>query len=153
MLIEMARHGRRLRGRLPARPGRRGDRDGLQSRQYLPEIQSEPSSLLAFATTIMLIYTTTSGLTADTIYTLCFLIGLGVGYWAVLVTMAAEQFGTNIRGTVATTVPNFVRGSAVFAIWGFAAIKDTMGVPQAALTVGAVCFGLAFLGLFFINEN
>jgi putative MFS transporter len=125
---------------------------GLLS-QWLGSRKKAVALCLAFATAIMLIYTTTTGLTADTIYALCFLIGLGVGYWAVLVTMAAEQFGTNIRGTVATTVPNFVRGSAVFAVWGFAAIKDGMGVPQAALTVGAICFGLAFLGLFFINET
>ena len=39
------------------------------------------------------------------------LLGFGTGFWAIFVTMAAEQFGTNIRATVATTVPNMVRGS------------------------------------------
>lgn len=39
--------------------------------------------------------------------------GLGVGYWATFVTIAAEQFGTNIRATVTTTVPNFVRASLI----------------------------------------
>ncbi len=46
-------------------------------------------------------------------YTVCVLLGIGGGYWAVFVTIASEQFGTNMRATVATTVPNFVRGSVV----------------------------------------
>ena len=46
-------------------------------------------------------------------YTMCFVLGIGVGYWAVFITIAAEQFGTNIRATVATTAPNFVRGAVV----------------------------------------
>lgn len=44
---------------------------------------------------------------------LAFIMGLGVGYWATFVTIASEQFGTNIRATVTTTVPNFVRGSLI----------------------------------------
>lgn len=51
------------------------------------------------------------GANADTIYMVCALLGFGVGFWAIFVTMGAEQFGTNIRATVATTVPNMVRGS------------------------------------------
>jgi MFS transporter, putative metabolite:H+ symporter len=125
---------------------------GLLS-QWLGSRKKAVAICLAFATAMMLIYTLVSGLIADTIYVLCFFIGLGVGYWAVLVTMAAEQFGTNIRATVATTVPNFVRGSAVFAVMAFAGLKDSMGVANAALTVGLVCFGLAFLGLFLIKET
>jgi MFS family permease len=102
---------------------------------------------------LMWIYGAVSGLTSDLIYILCFCIGTTVGYWAVLVTMAAEQFGTNIRGTVATTVPNFVRGSAVLAVSGFAVLKGYISVPAAALTIGTVCFGLAFLGLYSIKET
>jgi putative MFS transporter len=93
------------------------------------------------------------GLTAEAFYLICFLIGTSVGYWAVLVTMAAEQFGTNIRGTVATTVPNFVRGSAVLAVWGFAYLKNQMSVASAAMTVGSICFGLALICLMGIEET
>jgi putative MFS transporter len=46
-------------------------------------------------------------------YVGCFLLGFGVGYWALFVTIAAEQFGTNLRSTVATTVPNFIRGTVI----------------------------------------
>jgi len=45
------------------------------------------------------------------LYFACALLGFGTGFWAIFVTMAAEQFGTNIRATVTTTVPNMVRGS------------------------------------------
>ena len=45
--------------------------------------------------------------------------GIGTGFWAVIITNAAEQFGTNIRATVATTVPNLIRGSLtiISTIW------------------------------------
>jgi putative MFS transporter len=47
------------------------------------------------------------------LYAACALLGFGTGFWAIFVTMAAEQFGTNIRATAATTVPNMVRGALI----------------------------------------
>ncbi|GHG77440.1 MFS transporter [Comamonas sp. JC664] len=102
---------------------------------------------------LMLVYGLTPGLTSTAVYVLSFLIGITVGYWAVLVTMAAEQFGTNIRGTVATTVPNFVRGSAALAASGFAYLKGEMSVATAAIIVGSVCFGLALIALTRLEET
>ena len=52
-----------------------------------------------------------NGISAETYYFVCFLLGVSTGYWALFVSMAAEQFGTNIRSTTANTIPNFVRGS------------------------------------------
>jgi MFS transporter, putative metabolite:H+ symporter len=43
-------------------------------------------------------------------YWICAGLGFGTGFWAIFVTMAAEQFGTNLRATAATTIPNMVRG-------------------------------------------
>lgn len=51
------------------------------------------------------------GASVTQLYMASALLGFGTGFWAIFVTMAAEQFGTNIRATVATTVPNMVRGS------------------------------------------
>ncbi len=101
-------------------------------------------------------------------YSLVFLLGLGVGYWAVFVTVGAEQFGTNIRATVATTVPNFVRGalvpiSTVFA-WGKTWLAARMGAAPAdppppnatlgsAALVGAVCIGIALWALRGLEET
>jgi MFS transporter, putative metabolite:H+ symporter len=58
-------------------------------------------------------YLSTKGITNQQFVWLCFFMGFAVGYWATFVTIASEQFGTNIRATVTTTVPNFVRGSLI----------------------------------------
>jgi len=58
-------------------------------------------------------YLSASGITGEQFIWLCSFMGFSVGYWATFVTIAAEQFGTNIRSTVTTTVPNFVRGSLI----------------------------------------
>lgn len=121
--------------------------------QYLKSRKKAIALCLSLALVIMFFYTTGSALSSEMIYFYCFLIGLGVGYWAVLITMAAEQFGTNIRGTVTTTVPNFVRGSAVFAVSGFAYLKNHMSVPNAALSVGVICFTLALSSLLMLPET
>ncbi|MBE2187424.1 MAG: MFS transporter, partial [Rhodothermales bacterium] len=77
----------------------------------------------------------------------CFGFGFFGGYWAVFVTNASEQFGTNLRATVTTSVPNFVRGAVVPMTLSFEALKGPMGYIPAAATVGAVCFALAIWGL------
>ncbi len=87
------------------------------------------------------------GFTAFWIYILMTYMGLAAGYWAVYVTIAAEQFGTNLRATVATTVPNFLRGSVVLITSGFLMLKATLGLLGAAWVVGLVCFVLAAISL------
>jgi putative MFS transporter len=109
------------------------------------------SLLLAFGG--MALYTLSTDPSTNWIYAICFVIGTAVGYWAMLVTVAAEQFGTNIRATVATTIPNFVRGSAVMVTLLFVQLKESFAVPHAAFLVGTFCFGLAFLGLWYISET
>jgi hypothetical protein len=84
----------------------------------------------------------------------CFLMGLGGGYWALFVTIGAEQFGTDIRSTVTTTVPNFVRGSLSLMISAFLAFKDSQfSVPVSGLLVGLVVFALSFWGLSQVEET
>jgi MFS family permease len=58
-------------------------------------------------------YLSAKGITNSQFIWVCFFMGFAVGYWATFVTIAAEQFGTNIRSTVTTTVPNFIRGSLI----------------------------------------
>ncbi len=58
-------------------------------------------------------YFLAKGITLELFYTITFIFGLAMGYWGVFITVASEQFGTNIRSTVTTTVPNFVRGATV----------------------------------------
>ena len=58
-------------------------------------------------------YLSSTGITPEKFHWLAFFMGLGVGYWATFVTIASEQFGTNLRATVTTTAPNFVRGALI----------------------------------------
>jgi putative MFS transporter len=93
------------------------------------------------------------GFSVDTRYFLCFLIGVATGYWALFVTIASETFGTNIRATVTTTVPNFVRGATVPIVLAFKALAGSTGDVAAAAIVGGVCLLLALLSLLLLPET
>lgn len=108
---------------------------------------------MALSVASVLYYFTLSGANAQAFYFGVFLLGVFCGYWALFITMAAEQFGTNIRATVATTVPNFVRGSVVPITSSFMLLKESMGVLGSAVTVGAVVFTIALVALYFTRET
>lgn len=84
---------------------------------------------------------------------MCFLLGAATGYWALFVTIASEQFGTNIRSTVTNTVPNFVRGAVVPITLSFKALLPMVGIIYAAVIVGSVCIALAFAGILYVKES
>jgi len=84
---------------------------------------------------------------------LCALLGYAGGYWAVFITVAAEQFGTNIRATVATTVPNFVRGLVVAVNLMFVWARPSLGLFGAAAAVGVFWFALALLSAASLRET
>ncbi|WP_261511448.1 MFS transporter [Chryseobacterium paludis] len=86
-------------------------------------------------------------------YIFCVWLGLGTGYWAMFVTLAAEQFGTNIRNTATTTVPNMVRGLVPVMILAFDLLKHNFTVIISAAIVGLVVFGLAFYSAITISET
>lgn len=86
-------------------------------------------------------------------YTTCFMLGFGVGYWALFVTIAAEQFGTNLRSTVATTVPNFIRGTVVPLTWIFKYLRGNVGIIQGALFIGMATIFIALIALRSIDET
>ena len=88
-------------------------------------------------------------------YLVCLLLGFSVGYWVIFVTIATEQFGTNIRATVTTTVPNFVRGAVVpiTLLFQYLCRVFDNSLIQAGITVGIVCLGLAFWSLAKMKET
>lgn len=119
-------------------------------------LQSRKQGILLFllaTASAMTVFFVMRGLTAPQFYLLCFILGLCTGYWAMFVTIAAEQFGTNIRATVATTVPNFVRGSLVPLSALFAFLKMKFGLLPAGSLIGALALGLAFWGYTRISES
>lgn len=92
-------------------------------------------------------------ITSSAFYFLCFLLGCATGYWALFVTIASEQFGTNIRATVTTTVPNFVRGAVIPITLGFKTLELSIGSVQSAIVVGIICIGLAIVATLSIKET
>lgn len=84
---------------------------------------------------------------------LMFAMGLAQGYWTAFITMSAEQFGTNIRATVSTSVPNFVRAMTVPITLTVSALSAALGWVGATLAVGAIVFGLAFIALWWLAET
>ena len=86
-------------------------------------------------------------------YFTCFLMGVGVGYWALFVTIAAEQFGTNLRSTVTTSVPNIIRGTVVPITYIFKEFREQIGVLNGALAVGIFTVIVAIIALGAIDET
>lgn len=86
-------------------------------------------------------------------YLLAGVLGFVYGYWAVFIVTAAEQFGTNLRATVATTTPNFVRGSAALVAILFQYLKGDFGFVWAASIIGGACLLLAFISLGVLRES
>jgi len=101
----------------------------------------------------VVVYLRSSGMEVSTFYALCFVMGISIGYWAVFVTIASEQFGTNLRATVTTTVPNFVRGAVVLITLSFSALKSPFGLVGAAYIVGFATIAIALTALYFMEET
>ncbi len=80
-------------------------------------------------------------------------LGFFGGYWAVFLTSSSEQFGTNLRMTVTTTVPNFVRGALIPITLVFKAFIPSFGLINAAAIVGLICFSLAFWAVIHLQET
>lgn len=119
-------------------------------------LRSRRKAALAFvlaAAGTCAVYLNLKGAALLPFYATCFGLGFFAGYWAVFVTIASEQFGTNIRATVTTTVPNFVRGSLVAVSWCFQALKPGHGILAAAGAVGSGTFALALLALMGLQET
>jgi len=89
----------------------------------------------------------------ELLYTLIFCIGIAVGYWAIFVTVAAEHFGTNMRATVATTVPNFSRAAVIPINMLFAWLKPQLGILHSGLALGWLVTFLAVIGWLGLRET
>jgi hypothetical protein len=105
---------------------------------------------------LSVVYLYSGSLSASMFYLLCFFLGIGTGYWALFVTNASEQFGTNLRATVTSTVPNFVRGAFYLIGMGFTSLSKSLfdgNIIYGASFVGILCFGLAIAGALYIRET
>jgi predicted MFS family arabinose efflux permease len=105
--------------------------------------------------TAVSIYFLAAGISLQLFYWICGLLGFSVGYWVVFMTIATEQFGTNIRATVTTTVPNFVRGAVVplTFLFQFMQTRFNGSLVYAGISVGVICLALAFWSLAGMQET
>jgi putative MFS transporter len=125
----------------------------LSSGAISQRLQSRKKVMMGFligCATMITIYFLLFNATNTTFYVVCFFMGTASGYWAIFVTVAAEQFGTNLRATVATTVPNFVRGATVPITLLFQFLRAQLfplvgqvSILYSGAIVGALCLSLA----------
>jgi len=89
-------------------------------------------------------------------YIICALLGFSTGFWAIFVTMGAEQFGTNLRATAATTIPNMVRGALPLINLMF---KDVFqdnwkwGLVQSGIVTGIIVMSVTLIAAYFTEET
>lgn len=107
--------------------------------------------LMSFGFSVLYLFLPIKSLNA--FYLMCILLGFANGYWTLFITVAAELFGTNLRATVATTVPNFVRAAVIPMSSLILLLRPNLGIINSALVVGAISTILALLALFSLKET
>ncbi|MBS1780286.1 MAG: MFS transporter [Bacteroidetes bacterium] len=119
-------------------------------------LKSRKKALYIFyAITIVgiVLYFRQDGGSATQMYAICALVGFGTGFWAIFVTMAAEHFGTNLRATAATTVPNMVRGSLPIMVWGFKILQPGYGYITAGIITGVIVMIISSIAAVMTEET
>lgn len=101
----------------------------------------------------MILFFMQKGGSADRMYLICGGLGFGTGFWAIFVTMAAEQFGTNLRATAATTVPNMVRGALPLIILLFKHLRTQTTYLNAGIITGCLVMVIALISAAFTTET
>lgn len=125
---------------------------GLLS-QYVKSRRKIVLLFILLSSLLILIYLLAPLKTLGAFYWVCILLGFANGYWALFVTVAAELFGANLRATVATTVPNFVRGAVIPLTTLFIYLKAPLGIVYSALTVGVFTVVIALIALYYLDET
>jgi MFS transporter, putative metabolite:H+ symporter len=101
----------------------------------------------------IVLYFTQQGGNASTMYIICAFLGFGTGFWALFVTMSAEQFGTNLRATAATTAPNMVRGSLPLMLLLFNWFQGFTNYINAAIWLGIIVMAVSMSAAYFTKET
>lgn len=101
----------------------------------------------------VVVFLSARGITPDQFMWVCLFMGFGVGYWPIFVTIPAEQFGTNLRATVTTTVPNFVRASLIPINSAFTFFSLKYGWLTAGYIMMGILTLIAMLSLSQLKET
>lgn len=121
-------------------------------------LQSRKRAIFIFMTSGCFVSAAYLWLSADPrqLYGWAFAVGFSMGYWAVLITTSAEQFGTNVRATVATAVPNFIRGAVIPLTTAVMVLQPCFSerpLVWSASIVGLGCYISALVGLRSMRET
>jgi MFS transporter, putative metabolite:H+ symporter len=121
------------------------------------KLQSRKKAIIIATTSIAIltaIYFSLFGATPFLFYTVLLLLGIPMGgLWAIFITAASEQFGTNIRATVTTTAPNFVRGATILMTYLLGVFTARVGLWYSGVMVGIIFIGIALASVFFTEET
>lgn len=122
------------------------------------KLKSRKKSLVLFLMLAVLFvvgYFTVAKNSVVMFYTVVILIGFATGYWAVFISTASELFGTNLRATVTTSVPNFVRGGTILitTLFQYFSQIESIGNIYSAIIVGVLVFGLGFWAWYRLEET
>jgi MFS transporter, putative metabolite:H+ symporter len=93
------------------------------------------------------------GGSGNTMYLICAGLGFATGFWAIFVTMAAEQFGTNLRATAATTVPNMVRGALPLIIILFKFLREATNFITGGIVTAIIIMAITWAAAYFTKET
>ncbi|MBP7810052.1 MAG: MFS transporter [Bacteroidia bacterium] len=121
-------------------------------------LKSRKKSLLLFLSLAVLFvigYFTLGKTSVVMFYSIVILIGFATGYWAVFISTASELFGTNLRSTVTTSVPNFVRGGTILitTLFQYLGRMEGVGNVYSAIIVGIIVFALGFWAWYKLEET
>ncbi|HEX3023658.1 MAG TPA: MFS transporter [Chitinophagaceae bacterium] len=92
----------------------------------------------------------------QSMYIICALLGFSTGFWAIFITMGAEQFGTNLRATAATTIPNMVRGALPLINLMFLDLFQKswgLGIIKSGIITGIVVMSITLVAFYFTEET
>jgi hypothetical protein len=120
--------------------------------------QSRKKALYLFyvitAIFMILFFTTQQNGSADRMYWICAGLGFGTGFWAIFVTMGAEQFGTNLRATAATTIPNMVRGMlTIFILPLFKGLRSITDYVTGGWLAAIIIMIITIIAALFTTET
>ncbi len=130
-----------------------GDIAGGLLSQYLKSRKRPIAIFLSLCGVVPLWLLTRQDLSLQQFYVNLFLVGVAGGYWVLVVTLAAEQFGTNVRATVTTSIPNFIRGAVVPVSALFLSLRPYVGIVDSAMLVGIGVCVLAAVCLLRLDET
>lgn len=123
-------------------------------------IKSRKKTLLIFYAILgfffALFFLLRGGGSASNLYLICLGLGFGSGISVLYITMSAEEFGTNLRATVAISVPNLVRGFLPLILILFKVLRSDYifnSYVTAAWVTGVFILVVGFVSALYTHET